>query len=850
MANPSTDTSGSSGLKAWLLLVFTISFQFCVFAPLEAYFSNESEYWFHLSHLLPVVLATFGVAYACLVLVALIFSRTKLSKPLYALVLVLLVYFYIQGNYVPRPYGVLNGEEIDWGRPDFQGIAKLSLVLLAASAILWTVAMAVGAIRSRIREIGGYVCGVLLGLQAVTLGTLYLQNNVLEDNSSPSVAMTADNFLTFSPNNNLFIILLDTFDGRDMNAILDGPDGDWVRSTLKDFTYYPDTLGLYPTTKGAVPHILTGQVYTNEIPFADYLEQAYRKAPLFAEMKQKDYSVCAFTSLKLVSPDVPVFENVYRDRARIFRKLPFAGVLYKLVAFNYLPHQFKRHFFLADDAFASFRQSLRTSSSFSENMFKISDTLKTGTATLSQASNTFRFYHARGMHPPYVFGKDLVPVANHRFSSVEVAMGCVTLLKEFFDQFESANVYDASTIIVMADHGHVMYRQNPIFLVKNRGERHAFHVSKTPMSYLYLHDLLVALVRDGTPITETSIAAVSPDNAERRYLYYQWDDSWSRHYLPIIDEMRLRGDASLPPGAVMERTGLRYGGSSDQIAFADYELGTTLQFERSEAGRWARRYLGNGFGMASKTGTWTCDTEADMRFLIKRKCPALLLTLDCSAFNGVQPVRILANGTEIFNGDIDGRCKRSLRIPGTCIRGDGKLTLRYLLPGACLEDAILHNGRMRRLAVQFHTLRIKEASGLGLRGKTFSFAGIQGAPARKFCQGGIGKAEKTFTWTDGGKLMLKLDCGDFRAKPIRLTLHYQAFLPRERVVVSVGDVEIANYIARGEEKKKFVIPPACISEDGTVTVTFSFPDAISPRELGLSGDSRRLALRLYSLAVR
>ena len=70
------------------------------------------------------------------------------------------------------------------------------------------------------------------------------------------------------------------------------------------------------------------------------------------------------------------------------------------------------------------------------------------------------------------------------------------------------------------------------------------------------------------------------------------------------------------------------------------------------------------------------------------------------------------------------------------------------------------------------------------------------------------------------------------------------------MIASVNGHIIANYVAKGDEKREFVIPPSCFSKDGTVTLTFSLPDATSPKELGQGGDTRKLALRLYSVAFQ
>ncbi len=838
-----------NSVMSWLLLDLALSFMLCVFAPLEAFFSNESEYWFHLSHLLPVVVVVFAVVFASLAILSVAVGRTRLSTGAYALLLFLLLFLYVQGNYVPRPYGVLNGVEIDWDAAEYRSVGNVSVALLVVSAVAWLLSVSLPRVRRGLASVGNCVCVILCGLQIVTLATLYLQNNVMDDNSSPNIAMTSDKWLDFSSTNNVLIVLLDTFDGKDMNDILAGPEGDFVRRTLEDFTYYPDTLGLYPTTKGAVPHILTGRVYTNEMPFSDYLSKAYREAPIFREMARRGYSACAYSDLRLMPRDIGVFENVYPDKCRISDKFSFVRTLYSVVAFNYLPHQLKRHFVVPDDAFMAFRESLSNSTPYVENMQSIFAGLKSGDVKRIGNAGAFRFYHARGVHPPFNFGKDLVPRADVKSSYQDAALGCVTLLETFLGKLKAGDVYDASTIIVMADHGHVRYSQNPLFMVKNKGERHAFRVSGAQMSYLFFPELLLGLVRDGADISEESIAARSKRQGGLTYLLYRWDDSWNRRYLPLIQEMRLKGNAALTDGATFESTGRQFGGKVTGGDFEPYAVGTTLDFGR--AGRkTTREYLASGFGMASDVKTWTCEKEATMRFRLDKKVDDLQLEFDCGTFNGVQPVTLSANGAVICQTDFSKRGRHSFPIPATCIGKRGELTLHFDLPGAVSPDELTHNGNMRQLALCFYTLRIYSEGDEEMPEKTFSFAGDDGAPGRKLCPVGVGRPEREYTWTIGDRLEIRLQARPRRSRPVTVTLKYGTYLPKERVVAAANGRELEHFVAKGEEEKAFLIPASCLDKDGTVTLSLTLPDAISPKDLGRGGDDRRLALRLYSLTVK
>ncbi len=157
---------------------------------------------------------------------------------------------------------------------------------------------------------------------------------------------------------------------------------------------------------------------------------------------------------------------------------------------------------------------------------------------------------------------------------------------------------------------------------------------------------------------------------------------------------------------------------------------------------------------------------------------------------------------------------------------------------------------MRQLALNFYSLKIYSASEEEKKERTLSFAGVDGAPARKICLQGVARPDKEFTWTNGDELIMRFPVNPQRTAPFSVTLRYGTLLPKERIIVSANGRKIEKYVAKGEEERTFVIPPSCFSTNGTVTLTFSLPDAISPKELGKGGDTRKLALCLYSVVTK
>lgn len=47
--------------RSWLWLFAAFAVMFCIFAPLEIFLTNQTEFWFELLQILPVVLLSFTV---------------------------------------------------------------------------------------------------------------------------------------------------------------------------------------------------------------------------------------------------------------------------------------------------------------------------------------------------------------------------------------------------------------------------------------------------------------------------------------------------------------------------------------------------------------------------------------------------------------------------------------------------------------------------------------------------------------------------------------------------------------------------------------------------------------------
>lgn len=113
---------------------------------------------------------------------------------------------------------------------------------------------------------------------------------------------------------------------------------------------------------------------------------------------------------------------------------------------------------------------------------------------------------------------------------------------------------------------------------------------------------------------------------------------------------------------------------------------------------------------------------------------------------------------------------------------------------------------------------------------------------------GVHQIEDWGRWTEGNETIIYLNTGK-PDKNLILELEYRVFNPEQHVKVLVNDHVIDEYVeTAGENQRQFVIPRK-INKTGALTVRLLLPDAVSPKSIGMSEDSRVLSLGLIRMKI-
>ena len=520
---PSRWSDWKKQLVPGLILSLALSFLLGLYAPLELYFTNITEFQFDFWALFPQLLKLFGILLAvCVVGFGLCYL---IHNRLYDLALVLggigYCIAYVHGMFLVGNLPPLDGTDFSWS--DYHKEAVISLIVCAVIAVIFILLVRFLHMKKTRKVIAGLSL-FFTAILVVTGVTVGITNNGFQ--RKPLMAVTKNNEFQMSSDTNMVIFLMDAVDSKAFRQLLDGDDPEYAQ-TLADFTYYPNTVGAYSFTEHSIPYILTGQWFENQGPFEDYTAQAMAASPLLNRLKAEHYRIGMYEEdLRCTEEQAAEFENVEKTTLRFTSFSAIAKEELKLVWFKYAPYLLKRAVHLDMNRFTMIVDPVSDSELYHYvNWDFYPDAQNAQITTVSD--KVFKFIHIEGAHVPLRYSKDVTIIGSDQGTYDQNLQASMTVLKQYLDDLKAAGVYDNTAIVVMADHGYWTYwddkllgRSNPLLAVKGVGESHEMKISEAPISYEDLQECFSRLL-DGDA-SDQVFDAKEGDQRIRRYLSYNY----------------------------------------------------------------------------------------------------------------------------------------------------------------------------------------------------------------------------------------------------------------------------------------------------------------------------------------
>lgn len=522
-----------------IVVSVAVSFLVFLYAPVDLYCSNISEFWFDFEILIKASLGLFLICtavlilvYICLWLIHPVLYRIGLAGGFLGLLCT-----YIQGNFLIKNLPPLDGTSIRW---------EEYTVLRTEDFVLWGVGLVIVVLmyiflkKDLLSRTVMYLSGGLTLMLLITAVSVVLTSGALQEKEHYQYG--ADKQFVMSEDQNFVILLLDTVDSRTVTELLaDHPE---YNETFRDFTYFENTVGAYSCTERAVPYILSGDWYENDEPFDDYSKRMYQESPLFRTLQERGYNMELCDSELYMDDDLMnMFSNIHKVDFEVSSYIRFAKPLVKLIGFRYAPFDLKKKCTFKTSAFAELikveNTTEETSCSELDHVFKSQLDLKG--ITTEDSSKKFKFIHLNGAHVPYIYDKDMNIINEWDGTYEQSTQATLVGAMDYIEQLRNSGAYDNTAIIVMSDHGFngslgqsgeaTWMRQCALLLVKGRNEHHdTMQISQAPISFEDLQEAYVRLL-DGKQ-SDAVFDWKEGDVRERRFLRYSFlDDSHMQEYM-------------------------------------------------------------------------------------------------------------------------------------------------------------------------------------------------------------------------------------------------------------------------------------------------------------------------------
>ena len=533
------------------LVTTLLALQVCVVVPLMLYGANADEFssgFFTLVHwvLVLALLASTAVSAAVICLPDRWYQRVTV------VLLAVWAAVYLQSNFMVWQYGVFDGHDINWKSFSWHvyvdSTVWLLLIFLALAFQSW-----VQRYRPRIVLFVALLSLLQLGTAAASATGKWWHT---------PVTANLDSLLSFSPQQNVLLIVLDTFQGPALPAVLEAhPD---MRPWLDGFTYFQNTLAAFPTTSPSIPALLSGVSTDNTEPMRAFLARVLPQALpslLFDRGTQVDLITVGHFCQYLKAGSCADLAGATRNNPALMKHLDLAK-LADLTLFRILPHALKPFVYRGQRWF--FQSLLQpTRIPVHEESLALGRLLEKD-LKLGGAASTFKMIHLMPPHAPILLthtcerrpgNRSGYGVRSYREQSA-CALRLANLLLEFL---KKSGIYDRTLIVIAGDHGDSLnfghYKKQrgtpaisqglPLLLVKPFGARGPLATNRAPACLTDLPKTLAEMLGLSHQFSGENLFALKENQARTRlFRHYTWkQDDWDREYLPTMTEFAVQGDA-------------------------------------------------------------------------------------------------------------------------------------------------------------------------------------------------------------------------------------------------------------------------------------------------------------------
>ena len=475
-------------LKQWInlkrlaiyLLIFLTFFGYIYFGTIEIFFNNWQEYGYNfialfrniiLDFLLYVIASTFVVyLISCIGNVA--------RKIIEILLVVILIFGLINLVFFPVT-GLLDGRE---SIEIFSQTSAINVLMLFVILIIVSLIFLKSKDTDKLLILTSLICSVYIVFNT----GMAVVNSTYEskENSKLQISNRPEDILKLSDKRNIIYIVLDQYDSRYFNAILESNDNSTYMEMFKDFTYFNNYASAHPTTVFSGVASMAGKPYDNSKPYATFKNEVFSSGySIFEKLKEEGWdNIISYglrNSSEIYAPQYELYSNVkslsYNKAPKYSEQSFINAAIYRFSPY-FMRNYMKIHLATKNE----YGWDFKFIEMFENNNILYND------------KNVFMLLHMRGAHAPYVIDEHL----NYSKNATSTTQGKAALKVVYMliDKIRKTNIdmYNNSVIVVTTDHG--FFVPNALCLIKGINEQGTkLKIDSRPLSQVDMKDILYNL---------------------------------------------------------------------------------------------------------------------------------------------------------------------------------------------------------------------------------------------------------------------------------------------------------------------------------------------------------------------
>ncbi len=546
-----------------VLAALYISALIFFFLPSEIYLGNPREF-ISTRPLLMMNLLFGGLIFASALFLPALIPANSWRRVYATFLSGAFIALWVSGVFLVTDFGEFDGSSFDLSQHTETLAAQsawFTFVFVAACVCVWKWSALV------IRLIG--IIGI--GLFLIGASNFYRAGSMDDAIWEP---VNLKDITRFSTDRNLLIVLMDTFQSDVLQQIVD--QDPLIGEQLNGFRFYPDTLGVAPSTYLTMPAFHSGMTYNNMMALTEYYDLGVREGSFLVELAENGYQVDVINPIAGVCP-LKASTCKRQETLLLHAEEVTSSETSRLADLGILrgtPGLLKQWVFSDNSGPITRLRNGNTLSGLNLRIYQGNTVLELIANNLwtDNTAPTAKLIHLLNTHAPYMFDRDCqftgTKNAQDRAHMTLQSICAMHWFLHLLDQMKAEGIYENSMIILTADTGagtiygsedlSSLYAQahgieagelgrliggaNPVLAIKFPGAHGRMQTSAIQAQLTDLPRTVCENLQDCTKTEGINLGVNESTVRERIYYHYRWENEyWGLNHIPGIIQYTVNG---------------------------------------------------------------------------------------------------------------------------------------------------------------------------------------------------------------------------------------------------------------------------------------------------------------------